>query len=737
LYNISEGCGVLKSIALITDGFNRLDEFLEKNLRMILEDKVKINKYYIRDFKKGDNITEDVILVMIKEKLKYINDYIADKNKIIVLRRSVTHSQVYRLFSIPKDTKVLVVNDNDETSKQTVNVLETIGINHLKLIPKINGSSYENINIAVTPGEKQEVPEYINNIIDLGHRYIDISTFYQIFEKLKITDYSIFKNSLEYIEKVVNLELGVRDIYKKLFVENIELTSIIDLSENGMVFVSNLDIIRLINKSALELLDAKSDIIDMRIDDLKDTNLKKLFILFSCKTETSKLSSDSNDIDIEYVYTHNMEREMRKSDAIKFKNKFFNISSYEITQFGKFIGTYYCIQDKTYIQKLEQNLSKKLKSKGQFARYTFKDFHTKSDNLLKVIELAKRIAMLDQTVLITGESGTGKELMAQSIHSASKRSKQPFVAVNCAAISENLLESELFGYEAGSFTGALKEGKSGLFEQAHNGTLFLDEIGDMDMYLQTKLLRVLQENQVMRVGGSKVIDIDVRVVAATNVDLSKKIEDGKFRKDLYYRLNVLPIGLPPLREHKDDIIDSLSFFMKTYKIFSPEVKNIFLNYNWPGNMRELVNLARYLDAICISDTVDIEVLPVDLKKHWNKQMNISDDRSIKANEIQYDNINDSYKMNVKKISMSQNIDDKRLKLELLKVVSKYSENGLGIGRQLMLKVLDENDILVSESKIKKMLNELKCDELIFSGKGRSGSYITEKGNDFLNGAKQD
>lgn len=725
----------MKSIALVTDGLNRLDEFLEKNLRMIFEDKVKINKYYIKDFKRGDKILEDVILVMIKEKIKYIIDHVDDVNKIIAIKRSVTHSQVYRLFSIPKDTKILVVNDNDETSMQTVEVLETIGIKHLKLIPKIEGKNYDHINIAVTPGEKQNVPSYITNIIDLGHRYIDISTFYLIFEKLKITDYSIFKNSLSYIEKVVNLELGVRDIYKKLFVENIELSSIIDLSENGMVFVSNLDVIRLVNKSAFSLLDAKPDILDKNVEDLSDNNLKKLLTLFSCKTEKSKISSESNDIDIEYVYTNNMEREMRKSDAIKFKNKFFNISSYEITQFGKFIGTYYCIQDKTYIQKLEQNLSKKLKSKGQFARYTFKDFHTKSENLLKVIELAKRIAMLDQTVLITGESGTGKELMAQSIHSASKRSKQPFVAVNCAAISENLLESELFGYEAGSFTGALKEGKSGLFEQAHNGTLFLDEIGDMDMYLQTKLLRVLQENQVMRVGGSKVIDIDVRVVAATNVDLSKKIEEGKFRKDLYYRLNVLPISLPPLRDHKDDIIDSLSYFMKTEKTFTDEVENLFLNYDWPGNMRELVNLARYLDAICIADVVDMDVLPVDIKKHASK-------RKANFTKMSFNEKDETEALYIErlpnKVSRKKlhNINDVSLKVKILQIIHDYNNSGIGIGRELILHELNEEDIRVTEAIVRKNLKQLKDEGMIISGRGRKGSFLSEKGLSELSRNKQ-
>ncbi len=206
-------------------------------------------------------------------------------------------------------------------------------------------------------------------------------------------------------------------------------------------------------------------------------------------------------------------------------------------------------------------------------------------------DLGKKISKSDYTVLITGESGTGKELMAQSIHNESLRSKQPFIAINCAAMPENLLESELFGYEEGAFTGALKGGKKGLFEQAHNGTIFLDEIGDMPIYLQTKLLRVLQENQVMRVGGESVIDIDVRVVAATNKNLLEMIRQEKFRADLYYRINVLPINIPSLRERKEDISMMLNYFMKKKRHISDEAKEILNKYSWPGNIRELKNTA--------------------------------------------------------------------------------------------------------------------------------------------------
>ncbi|HWQ09360.1 MAG TPA: sigma 54-interacting transcriptional regulator, partial [Holophaga sp.] len=215
-------------------------------------------------------------------------------------------------------------------------------------------------------------------------------------------------------------------------------------------------------------------------------------------------------------------------------------------------------------------------------------------------------------VLILGESGTGKELLAQSIHNASARSRQAFVAVNCAAVPENLLESELFGYEGGSFTGALKEGKRGLFEQANHGTVFLDEVADMPLVLQAKLLRVLQERQIMRVGSQKVVGVDIRVIAATNHDLRARIREGRFREDLYYRLNTLPLLVPPLRERPEDVFLLLDHFLAAHKRtgipFAPDARAVLQHYAWPGNIRELANVASYLSFMA-GAAVGLEALP--------------------------------------------------------------------------------------------------------------------------------
>lgn len=230
---------------------------------------------------------------------------------------------------------------------------------------------------------------------------------------------------------------------------------------------------------------------------------------------------------------------------------------------------------------------------------------------------ALQVAHSDSTILITGESGTGKELFARSIHSSSNRSEKPFIAINCGAIPEALLESELFGYEKGAFTGANSSGKIGKFELANRGTIFLDEIGDMPLHLQVKMLHVLQSRTLERVGGLNTIDIDVRIIAATNQNLEEKIEKGEFREDLYFRLNVIPITIPPLRERSDDIElllnNSLSKFNrllgKSVKGFSNGTMKLLKAYNWPGNVRELENIMEYAVNMSDKDDIDISALP--------------------------------------------------------------------------------------------------------------------------------
>jgi len=243
----------------------------------------------------------------------------------------------------------------------------------------------------------------------------------------------------------------------------------------------------------------------------------------------------------------------------------------------------------------------------------------KDDKIRKIYDIIEHISDSDSTVLITGESGTGKEIVAETIHKKSKRANKPYVIVNCAAIPENLLESEMFGHERGSFTGALDR-HLGKFELASGGTIFLDEIGEMPMAMQVKLLRAVQEGAIERVGGEKSIPIDIRIIAATNIDLKKAIQDKKFREDLYYRLNVIPINIPPLRDRSEDIPLFINYFLAKYnkelnkdiKYMSGEALKVFEEYSWPGNIRELENLIERIVTLSKDDHIDTAHLPKDI-----------------------------------------------------------------------------------------------------------------------------
>lgn len=279
-----------------------------------------------------------------------------------------------------------------------------------------------------------------------------------------------------------------------------------------------------------------------------------------------------------------------------------------------------------------QNLKEHVKSLGS-GKYNFDDIIAVDKKSVEIKEFAKRIALTDSNVLITGESGTGKELYASAIHNFSLRKDFPFIPVNCASFEKSLIESELFGYEEGTFTGAKKNGKTGLFQLANGGVLFFDEIGELEYGLQGKLLRVLQEKSIRKIGGSKEIPIDVRLICATNKDLFKLMEEGKFRRDLYYRIAIIPLTIPPLRERKDDIpalankfISDLSQKYKKDMFLSQEAIQLLKEYEWCGNIRELKNIIEFTFNMREERVILKEHLPIKVEE------NILDSEIIELNE---------------------------------------------------------------------------------------------------------
>lgn len=366
------------------------------------------------------------------------------------------------------------------------------------------------------------------------------------------------------------------------------LRTVVNSVEEAVVLVDEQERVMFVNEVAGRILGLDgSSMVNKKVKDLKNLRLEKVY-------------GDGNTCD----------GDLQELDGLKVVVNRIPVKS-ERENFGVVVT----FQELSRLQQLEQKMRREIYHKGLVARLSFQDIIGESRAIKEALETAKKYGCTDSTVLITGESGTGKELFAQGIHRISPRKEGPFVAVNCAALPENLLESELFGYEEGAFTGARKGGKPGLFELAHGGTIFLDEIGKIPISLQGRLLRVLQEKEVMRLGGSRVIPVDVRVIAATNLDLRNAVQKGDFRADLYYRLNVLKLKLPPLRERDGDVDLLTDYFImrfnrkfrKKLKSIPREIRNWISSYHWPGNVRELENFIERLVILSNGQSIDREL----------------------------------------------------------------------------------------------------------------------------------
>ncbi len=382
---------------------------------------------------------------------------------------------------------------------------------------------------------------------------------------------------LNFLEKMANLvaaKVSEQQVMRNLFNTKKELETIINTVDMGILSIDKSMKVTTCNKKAQELLDSEDKIFELHDFDF-------VFPGF----------------DIKNVFKSGNGYSGRNISFFRGNKKYdFVVSALPVELEEECVSIVLIIQDYVNLKKSFHNVFK-----NDTAQYTFDDLLGNDEKFIEILNNAKNAAIADSTILITGESGTGKELLARAIHEKSQRNKGLFVAINCAAIPESLLESELFGYEEGAFTGAKKGGKIGKFELANEGTIFLDEIGDMPLYIQVKLLRVIQDKKIMKLGGMEVTNLDLRIIAATNKDLESLIKRGLFREDLYYRLNVIPLKMQPLRERKKDIIMLAEKFMQKYNKFNnksiegikKDAEELLRRYNWPGNVRELENVIEY------------------------------------------------------------------------------------------------------------------------------------------------
>lgn len=579
------------SIAVIA-AYKYTSEFLAEELKKLLELQREIKILYLDEEERGkaapDNYYADRIqafqlddcgmVLYSSETVRRLVETVRDvRLPAVVSRRNIEMTRLPEIISIESGTDVYAFGSSREAAAELIEELKETGINHLNLLPLYPGSGVTRPDIVITPGKIFPQMKEARRIIDVEFRNLRISTVIEIYMVLNLP-----AEKLYHIEDWYQGEIRRLNQYNTMI--NKSMTGILEAINEGIFCVDETGRVLFCNRIFLEL--AGTDYYDVLGKDYRE---------ISFGPELMSIVNYGSDM---------------FSDIVEYRDKKLLVNRQK--NHGDESGFIISLQDVTKISEMETDLRKRLAKKGFVAKYTLDRLIGKSEVIKSKIAEVRKVAKSDYTVLLTGDNGTGKEMFAQAIHNESARAGYPFVAVNLASLSDNIIESEIFGYEEGAFTGALKGGKPGLFEMAHNGTIFIDEIGDVSLHIQQRLLRVLQEREVMRVGGNRVIPVNVRVIAATNKNLFELVQAGAFRMDLYYRLKVLHIHVPRLAERLEDIPLFLEHFfreVRSTKQVSPEALKALKRYDWPGNVRELQNLVYYLETICEHDTVQPEDLP--------------------------------------------------------------------------------------------------------------------------------
>lgn len=671
----------MKKIIIISLG-KETGKSLKMQLEIILEKNIIIY-YFSIDDKNLDLSDSDLIVFSSAD---VANLFFSKNNifkKYIIVKRVIQHELLDKLFTLKKGTNVLLVNDTKHTCEVAIKQLIAHGVDHLIYHPYYPGiDSYEIQRIAITPGEEEFVPTGVSEIINIRTREIDIVSIMEII--MYLDDLEIYQDLLSsyFYRKIVTQYKKYVNISNKSIKLTRILKDIIDNSEEGIIYVNTKNEVLVYNKVSMKILGFSEDITGKNIYDMFPNINNELTLI--------------ND------------------------NEIF-ISNKKIYSKNELMGYTIILETSSIIDKLDEERRRKKKQNVNSARYTFEDMIGNNQRVLKIINLSKKISKSNSTVLIQGESGTGKEILAQAIHNESTRKNNKFIAINFSALSENLLESELFGYEEGAFTGAKKGGKIGLFKKAHKGTIFLDEIGDAPYHFQTRLLRVLQEREITPVGSCDPIPIDVRVIAATNKDLLEEVKANRFREDLFYRINVMPLYTISLRDRKDDIELLIKYYLRKHKVFTPinkfldeKVIDYLKEYNWPGNIRELVNIVEFLVNIKEDKTkIKFEDLPLYMLKNLVHKESTTNSNM----RIEEGNKNNKFKM-----TLSDNE---------IWVLNKIYLND-GIGRRALCKISKEECLDLGEGQIRGILNKLKESEYIEVNKGIKGTKISEKGINLIN-----
>lgn len=653
-------------------------KFYKEQIQFLFDNKVEVQNF---SFEKGNvhRIKDfNVVLVSTSYQHELIKDYLSKNTSVVIGKVTLSRDSFDLLRAHHKSMKAMFVNQNHEMCIESISLIYSMGFKNFEFVPVYpDMEEIPKLPVAFTVGEKNLVPDWVEEVVDLGHRILDKNTIVELAYALHLEGILSTRKLKQYFEQALSTDHSVELLLdKSSFLEN-QIGNLLEIMDKGVIIAAENHIISNINNYVEEKLGIHAEDV------------------------IGKHHSDAfPDIDFYEVFKKN---KAIPNKLIRINNTLYSCSIYPIMEIeGITKGAITVLEDFRSTEKKQNSLRLQLMNKGHIAKYHIEDIQYNSNEMGKIVEIIRRISHSDASVLIIGESGTGKELIAQSIHNLSKRKEAHFIAINCAALPESILESELFGYMPGTFTGALSNGKIGIFEMANNGTLFLDEIGDLSLNLQSRLLRVLQEREIMRLGGDEVIKVNIRVIAATNSNLIEKIENNLFRKDLFYRLNVLPIKVPALRERVDDIPLLIQHFKDKLNAnfeLTADAYGIILSYHWDGNIRELENCVEFLKNLN-QDIIDVEDLPyyivdrmqLDLEQHITE----SDDLTHEA-------------------------------VYVLGLLYRALEENVNLGRRSLFKEACYDDVIKSEYELRNILKTLESNDLIHVGKGREGTRITNKG----------
>lgn len=655
---------------------DKIGDYFLNEIKYVFENTIDIDYFTPNMVNKPYIYETDLILYTDPSILIEMIEYIKCSAPTLMMKRTISKQSMEKIWKLDTNKSAYVVNINSFMANETLATLYSLGIKNMKLFPYYNGvSDIKKVDYIITPNEFECIPDINAEIINIGNRLLDISTFLDIIAYLNIERKFADKIIKKYSSKVPTYWKGLKNtLYDKKMLSG-QLDVVLNEFDNGVILCDEKDLILLSNSKTSEILNVERGYIE---GDYLSNLLKR------------------ND-----VLNVLLEKDEIYDEIINYKNKQLIITIkkviYEDVYFGKLIILKYYNE----LLKKQQKIHNKLVGKGYYSKYHFENIKGVHSKVIDAVNISKKVANSSSTVLLIGESGTGKELFAGSIHNYSNRKNKPFIAINCATLPESLLESELFGYEEGSFTGAKKGGKIGVFEKANGGTLFLDEIGEMPMNLQARLLRALQEKEIMRVGGDSIINVDVRIIAASNKDLAQMVEIGSFRNDLYYRLNVFQVNLPSLREHKSDIEILTNYFLDIFndkRKIDKSFTAFCLNYDWPGNVRELRNTIEYMLKIS-NNSLKIDNLPNHLKKR-------------------------------KYFTLQSNKDKEIL---ILSILQKRINKGLGTGRRSIYEEFCKTYYKISEKEIRDIIKNLEDNKYITVSIGRNGCQLTEKGSNKVTG----